>query len=184
MAEPSNRFKSETAGSLARKFNDLLTEFERDDDDDDMSSFSIKEEVVEEVMQELHKEISPSACTKPTTTWPASFASSSSSSSSSSSFSLTLFADSEGKSESCGPSVSDSASTVMAGIEFTGPALKMGSPAETGFWEGGGCNYYGTVASVGEGFGESLDGCDGGELDDEWLGRLLLWDPPPLDDQS
>jgi hypothetical protein len=51
---------------------------------------------------------------------------------------VTTLADNEGKNKSCGPSVLDSASTVMAGIEFTGPALKMDSP-ETGFWEGGGC---------------------------------------------
>jgi hypothetical protein len=94
---------------------------------------SIKEEMVEEVMQELHKGISPSACTKPTT-WPAS-CSSFWSLSSSSLFLLMMLADSKGKSKSCGPSVSDSASTVMAGIEFTGPALKMDLP-ETGFWGG------------------------------------------------
>ncbi|GLT54203.1 hypothetical protein SLA2020_274210 [Shorea laevis] len=175
MEENSNWLKSETTGSLTRRLNDLLTEFERDDDD--MSSeFSIKEEMVEEAMQELHKEIiSPSACTEPTT-WPASFPSPPSSS-----LSTSPFADSEGKSESCGASVSESASTVMAGIEFLGLPLRMGSP-ENGFCggvvEGGGCNYYGVEV------GESLDGCDGGESDDEWLGRLLRWDPPLLDDQS
>jgi len=172
MEENSNWLKSETTGSLTWRLDDLLTELERDNDMSSSEEFSIKEEMIEEVMQELQEEISLSACTEPTT-WPASFPLPSSSSSSTSPFADT--------SERCGASVSDSASTVMAGIEYMGPALKMGSP-ENGFLgvvEGGRCNDYGVGVA-----GERMDGCDGGELDDEWLGRLLLWDPPPVDDQS
>jgi hypothetical protein len=178
----SNWPKSETSGSLGRKLNELLTDFEGDNDMSPAELYIKEEMVLEEVMQELHKEIRPSASTKPTT-WPTSFPSPSSSPLSTSLFSLTPlpFANSEGKSESCGASQSDSASTVMAGIEFVGSAVKIRSP-DNGFWgvvEGGGCNY---EVGVGESFGETLDGCDGGELDDEWLGRLLRWDPPLLDD--
>ena len=172
---------------LQRKLKELLTDFEGDND---MSpaELCIKEEMVEEIMQELHKEmISPSACTKIPTAWPASFPSPSSSLSSLSTtslFSLARFTDStEGKSDSCGASLSDSASTVMAGTEYVGSAVKMGSPENAVMGivvEGGeGCNYE-------VGVGETVDDCDGEELDDddddEWLGRLLSWDPPQVDD--
>ncbi|KAL4335068.1 hypothetical protein GQ457_07G038850 [Hibiscus cannabinus] len=67
----------------------------------------VQEEKVEEIMQELYKEITlatSSSNTSPPTTI----------------------------SESCGASMSDSSSTVMAGIEFVGPTKKMHMPGVKG----------------------------------------------------
>ncbi|KAG2666029.1 hypothetical protein I3843_15G033400 [Carya illinoinensis] len=177
-----------TAGIIAGKLNELLTE---DDGNDDLSSeLFIKEEMVAKFMQELYKEITcPSTSTNPNkkaNDFPPPTLSSSSLSTSSS-FALTVpFAEWNGKSESCGTSVSDPVSTLMAGMEYFGPAAKMGSP-ENGFCGGavevGGCNYRPVAVGAKEGFGESqMDGCDVGELDDEWLGRVLSWDPSLLED--
>lgn len=190
MEENSDLPETETtAGILAGKLNELLTEV---DCSDDMSSeFFIKEEMVAEVMQELYKEITSTSTSTSPNKRPKDSPSptlSSSSLSSSSSFASTVpFAVCNGKSESCGTSVSDPASTLMAGIEYLGAAAEMGSP-ENGFCgavddhqEAGGCNF--RVGANELGFGESqVDGCDVGELDDEWLGRILSWDPSLLED--
>ncbi|KAJ6745734.1 hypothetical protein OIU74_028411 [Salix koriyanagi] len=62
--------------------------------------------MIEEVMRDLYKEIT---CTKSATL---------------DNVPSPLFVD-NGKSESCGASVSDSSSTVMAGVEFVGVAGKL-----------------------------------------------------------
>ncbi|KAJ0031861.1 hypothetical protein Pint_12956 [Pistacia integerrima] len=133
----------------------LLTEV---DDETELSPESpMKEEKIEEIMQELYKESSfPSPLSSPSSSL-------SSSSSSSSSSSLLPF---DGKSESCGASVSDSGSTMMAGIEFVGPTGCMTKG------KGGVVRKWGVDGGEGE-------GCDVMEEDgDEWLARVLGWGPP------
>ncbi|KAK9274145.1 hypothetical protein L1049_018959 [Liquidambar formosana] len=163
-----------------------------DDEGDELSpELSFKEEMVEEVMQELWKEISSSTSTDPTSP-PANFPPPSTPSMMSPSF--------FGKNESCGPSFSDSASTVMAGIvmgggggggggmySLVGPIGKVAggeveSPATGSGWWVSENGVYGL--GVGEGFGERMDGCDGGELDDEWLARVLKWGPHEVDERT
>jgi len=155
---------------LAVKLTDLLKEL---DGDGELTEFTVKEELIEEVMQELYKEIT---CTTSTatasnissTSVPANFPSQSPL--------MPVVAVSDGaKSESCGASVSDSMSTVMAGIEFVRPTgtgkKKLGSQE----------------IKIGFEFdhGMMMNGCDGGNFDDdEWLARVLGWDPQEeLDDQ-
>ncbi|KAK5830078.1 hypothetical protein PVK06_013872 [Gossypium arboreum] len=153
----------ELPGNVAGKLNVLLT------DSDDGSEFSyegsVEEEKLEEIMQELYKEIA-STSPPPSVTFP------SLSSSSSSSSSLTFSPISDVKiSESCGASMSDSSSTVMAGIAFVGPTgkfpdVKEGSP-EKELWIKG------------------MERCDEeeGEVgDDPWLARVLGWGPLELEE--
>ena len=115
----------------------------------------IREELVEEVMRELYREIH---CEAP----------------SSASATASFLA---GGAESCGASVSDSASSVMAGIAPVGPA---------GYWRG--CIDRGPVV-VGDTDHDRdekrMDGCDGDQEeddgDDEWLARVLSWGPVEVD---
>ncbi|KAB1219813.1 hypothetical protein CJ030_MR3G009455 [Morella rubra] len=181
MEKDSNFVKFEvTDGSLSSKLNELLKEL--DDDNELSSGFSIKEEMVEEVMQELYREI---MYPNNLATLPANFllsSPSSSLSSTSSQFTPVATNDGTGR-DSCVMSVSIPASTVMTGIEYVGTMVKMGWPNNgcKGVAEEGGFNY---EVGACEGFGENqLDDCDGGELDDEWLERLLNWDPPQLDEE-
>ncbi|BFG18144.1 hypothetical protein CerSpe_044180 [Prunus speciosa] len=122
-------------------------------------------------MQELYKEITPTPATN--STKPSSPAAS---------FPTPSLVVGNGKSESCGASVSDSASTVMAGIKFVGPTGNNGgfSPENgVGLWsECGGNTNNGLV--VGKGV---MDGCDAGEaVDDEWFERVMnTWGPVDLD---
>ncbi|KAL9363176.1 hypothetical protein Peur_045961 [Populus x canadensis] len=139
--------------------DEYLTDF--DLDGDHSPEFPIKEEMIEEVMQDLYKEIT---CTKsaPLGNVPS-----------------PVFVD-NGKSESCGASVSDSSSTVMAGVEFAGFAGKLaggylGLPGNRLREERRGF-------ALGEGFLAErmmMDGCDVVELgDDQWLDRVLMgWGP-------
>ncbi|XP_039031640.1 uncharacterized protein LOC120166454 [Hibiscus syriacus] len=91
--------ETELSGDVSGKLDVLLM----DSDDGNELSYEglVEEEKVEEIMRELYKEITP-----PTT-------------SSSNTYPPTTI------SESCGASMSDSSSTVMAGIEFVGPTKKM-----------------------------------------------------------
>ncbi|KAJ0091189.1 hypothetical protein Patl1_13025 [Pistacia atlantica] len=163
---PETNFSGDVVGSLTM----LLTEV---DDETELSPESpMKEEKIEEIMQELYKELTCSSSsnvspTSPLSSFPSPLSSPSSSLSSSS---LLPF---DGKSESCGASVSDSGSTVMAGIEFVGPTGcmtkgKVGLSGNGEWTVGIGCH--------GGGEGE---GCDLMEEDgDEWLARVLGWGPP------
>ena len=152
MEEQSSR--SSLKPDLAVKLTDLLSELDGDCDVPS-TEFNVKEELIEEVMQELYKEIT---CTSTTSTNPPNFPSPST---------LSPVAFSDVKSESCGASVSDTASTVMAGIEFVGPTgKKIAAPEVVGFDDHG-----------------MVDGCGDWNLDDEWLARVLGWDPQELDDQ-
>lgn len=131
----------------------------------------IEEELIEEVMQELYKEITPTSATN--TTKPSSPAAG---------FPTPSLVVGNGKSESCGASVSDSASTVMAGIKFVDPTGNSGgfSPENgVGAWsECSGNTNNGLV--VGKGV---MDRCDAGEaVDDEWFERVMnTWAPVDLD---
>ncbi|XWS17639.1 hypothetical protein CRYUN_Cryun33cG0084700 [Craigia yunnanensis] len=183
--------ETELSDDIVMKLNVFLTE------SDDESNFSneglVEEEKLEEIMQELYKEITSSSynTSQPTVT----FSSPSSSSSSPLSLSsLPFFAVSDVKSESCGASMSDSSSTVMAGIEFVGPVgklsnVKVGLP-ETGngsreneLWVmemGFDDNNSNNVVGGGE---EEMEGSDEGEVgDDQWLARVLGWGPLELEE--
>ncbi|XVE97673.1 hypothetical protein REPUB_Repub03eG0039300 [Reevesia pubescens] len=183
--------ESELSGDIVGKLNVFLSE------SDDESEFSneglVEEEKLEMIMQELYKEITSTSYNTspppPTVTLPS--PSSSSSSSPLSLSSLPFFAFSDVKSESCGASMSDSSSTVMAGIEFVGPAgnlsdVKVGLP-ETGkrspeneLWVmemGLNCNNNNSVVE------EKMDGSDEGEVgDDQWLARVLGLGPQELEE--
>ncbi|KDP34099.1 hypothetical protein JCGZ_07670 [Jatropha curcas] len=142
------------------------------------AEFPIKEEMIEEVMQELYKEITgpASTCTE-TAASPSSETTVSVSSltppSSLSSFSISLsspFFVNSGKSESCGVSVSNSASSVMAGVEYAGVSVFRNAAGE---------GVENEEEGEGEEFGERLmmDGCDGVEFGDEWLEKVMGWAP-------
>ncbi|KAJ6698135.1 hypothetical protein OIU79_011629 [Salix purpurea] len=84
------------------------------------------------------------------------------------------------ESESCGASVSDSSSTVMAGVEFVGVAGKLAG-SDTGF-PGKGLSEERRGFDFGEGYLAErmmIDGRDGAEFgDDQWLDRVLMgWGP-------
>lgn len=128
----------EPTEALAGKIHDLLTE-----SDNETAQFCFAEEMIEEVMRQFYNEIAPSPPEKqvppPSSVFP-------------------LLTD-EGKNGSCGASVSDSTSTVMAGIEAAGsvrmlPAEKLEAKTEM---------------EVGS---EELEL----DLDDEWLSRVLSWE--------
>lgn len=154
-----------------------LPEFlvETDFEADDLSpEFPIKEEMIEEVMQELYKEI-----TCPTSTCTETAASTSSETLPSgsplppqsplSSLSSPFFVNS-GKSESCGASVSNSESSVMAGVEFAGGAF-----GQTG----------GESVKLSECEEEGMmDGCDEVKFGDEWLEKVMGWAPLELEGWS
>ncbi|KAK8568589.1 hypothetical protein V6N13_106494 [Hibiscus sabdariffa] len=180
LGTPESGLSGDAAGSL----NVVLTE---SDDEIEFSNLGfVQEEKLEEIMQELYREItSPSYNTtsqQPMVTLP----SSSSSSSPLHLSSLPFFSACDVKSESCGASMSQSSSTVMAGIAFVGPCVKVGLPGkkkisaendlrvmmEMGF------NDYKKSKNklVGE---EEMEGCD---ENDEWLSRVLGWGPLELED--
>ncbi|XWS72456.1 hypothetical protein CRYUN_Cryun02cG0041300 [Craigia yunnanensis] len=195
--EDSESPEAELSGDFGGKLNVLLTEY--DDESEFSSEGLVEEEKLEEMMQELYKEITSSSynTSPPTVTLP-----SPSSSSSSPLFlsSLPFFVVSDVKSESCGASMSDSSSTVMAGIEFVGPTGKLsdvrvglpetgnGSPENklwvmgTGFDDNN--NYNDVVEGGVEGLKEEeMEGCDEGEVgDDQWLERVLGWGPLELEE--
>ncbi|TQE11135.1 hypothetical protein C1H46_003141 [Malus baccata] len=156
---------------IAGKFPELSDEL--------LPEIPIKEELIEEVMQELYKEItttnSPAAATTTTATSDCNKPSSPAAT-----FPTPSLVVGNGKSESCGASVSDSASTVMVGVEFVGPAGKKGGSPENGAWRSEcGRSNHGLVVVKG-----GMDGCDhAGEVDDEWLERVLMstWGPVDLD---
>ncbi|XP_048332129.1 uncharacterized protein LOC125423045 [Ziziphus jujuba] len=161
--------ESTTSGDVSGKFMDLLRE--HDDDDDAAELFPeipIKEELIEEVMQELYKEITyTSDCYTNISSSPATMPSPSLAAS---------FVVGNGKSESCGASVSDSASTVMVGVEFVGSGERLGGVKKTEVGNGS------SSSAVGKGYGEGeVDGCNSVEVDDEWLARVLSWGPVELE---
>ncbi|KAA8525160.1 hypothetical protein F0562_006976 [Nyssa sinensis] len=180
--------ESDDTGDFAGVLREFLAISDDDCGDDFSPKVPIKEELVEKVMQELWKEIN--CCysyTNPPSS-PASFPASSSS----------VFVVG-GDNENCGPSFSDSSLTVMAGIEMGGANAKgggvscflgptddsaggnMGFPSPAGdgssVVEQGGC----CDGGGGEIMGEKMDGCDGGDFDDEWLTRVLSCGPQELD---
>ncbi|KAL6344498.1 hypothetical protein AAG906_002403 [Vitis piasezkii] len=165
---------SDYSGDLDGLFPEILAVPEGDES---LPGFQFKEEMVEEVMQELWKEISSPPARIPSPDLPGFVVGTSR--------------------ESCGASFSDSASTVMAGVEMAGggggsgvvgtslvglagrragrAAAGKGSAMEVAKEE---C-YVPEFVAVG---GERMDGCDGLEFDDEWLSRVLSWGPLDLDD--
>ncbi|KAK8547369.1 hypothetical protein V6N13_098079 [Hibiscus sabdariffa] len=187
------------SGDISGKLNVFMT------DSNEGSELSyeglVQEEKVEEIMQELYKEMTlatSSSNTSPPTSVAVTFPSLSlslslSSSSSSLLSSLTFFPVNDVKiSESCGASMSDSSSTVMAGIEFVGPTRRMpgvkGGSSEkelwimdTGFEFDGEYDNNKAVIIAGGGKGET------GRMEvdeDQWLARVLGWGPRPLEPEE
>ncbi|TYI16981.1 hypothetical protein ES332_A08G292900v1 [Gossypium tomentosum] len=176
------------SGEAAVKLNVLLTE------SDDESEFSNDEGKLEEIMQELYKEITATTTSSSPNTSPLMVTLPSPSSSSSSSspplyLSPPPFSVSDVKSESCGASMSDSSSTVMAGIEFVVPAGKL-PEKEIGVTEMGFDDDNNTTTTINNNNSgdfvareEEMDGCDEGELgNDQWLTIVLGWGPLELED--
>ncbi|KAJ1442802.1 hypothetical protein SESBI_00682 [Sesbania bispinosa] len=142
---------SEEEEALTGKLRELLAE----SDNEETGQFRFQEEMVEEVMQDLYKEIAFSAAgdgpVQPT-----------------------IFID-DGKNGSCGASISASASTVMAGIEvasFTGGFPATENVSAVVEVDGGRSDAFALF-----GFGEEnkMQGFDRGDIDDEWVGRVLSW---------
>ncbi|KAK5814123.1 uncharacterized protein LOC108468150 [Gossypium arboreum] len=191
LGSPEYGFSGEAAGKL----NVLLTE------SDDESEFSNDEGKLEEIMQELYKEITATTTSSSPNTSPLMVTLPSPSSSSSSSspplyLSPPPFSVSDVKSESCGASMSDSSSTVMAGIEFVVPAGKLPEKeigvTEMGFDDDNNTTTTTTTTTTtiynnnsGDFVAreEEMDGCDEGELgNDQWLTIVLGWGPLELED--
>ncbi|KAK8698552.1 hypothetical protein V6N13_114664 [Hibiscus sabdariffa] len=134
-------------------------------------------------MQELYREItSPSYNTSSQSQQPMVTLSSSSSSSPLHLSSLSFLSVYDVKIESCGASMSQLSSTVMAGIGFVGPCLKVGLPekekisAKNDLWV-----MEKSKNKVGGGGGED-EGMKGCDENDEWLSRVLGWGPLELEE--
>ena len=162
---------------ISRCFPEFLTEADVE------TEFAIDEEMIEEVMQELYKEItSPAASTCSEAEAAATVAVTKEAQSlavrppsplPSMSLSAKVFVESGKSSESCGASVSDSASSVMAGVEFAGGVVGSAGRESVG-----------DVALMEEEDDEEMlagerdmmmmmemEGCDGVEFGDEcWSG--------------
>ncbi|KAF2287010.1 hypothetical protein GH714_037022 [Hevea brasiliensis] len=78
-----------------------------------------------------------------------------------------------GKSESCGASVSNSASSVMAGVEFAGSVLGNAGGESVELKD-----------SEEEGEERMMDRCDGVKFGDEWLEKVMGWAPLELEGWS
>jgi hypothetical protein len=137
-------------------------------DEELLLEIPIGEERIEKFMQELYKEITTTASPPPASS----------------------FLWNGWESESCGAAVSDSASTVMAGVEFAG---KMISAPENGGRYGCKCrSNEGLVVgkreegamngcdACGDGHGRKVDGGDDDDEDEEWFARVLSWGPADL----
>ncbi|PON96035.1 hypothetical protein TorRG33x02_082830 [Trema orientale] len=185
-AAPKSRPSPETSGEITGKLTGLVAE--QDGAVEISPEIPIREELIEEFMQELYREITnnnkrngasdhgggPGSSGAETTSFGGDDA---------------VVGGYKGKSESCGACVSESASTVMAGIEFVGSTSTrrgFSFPFETTtMWRessGGGDHGRDQV----EKWGEGMDGCDdGGDdhhgVDDEWLARVLSWGPVELE---
>ncbi|MED6144459.1 hypothetical protein PIB30_015886 [Stylosanthes scabra] len=110
--EPASASASSSSSPFTMKLHELLGESDTEEGTDD-GSLCFQEEVVEGVMQEFYKEIAASKSK--------------------------VFIN-QGDNESCGASVSDNGSSVMAGIAGSG-----GFPVtENGFFSGMGCEGFGT----------------------------------------
>ncbi|KAF8393534.1 hypothetical protein HHK36_021778 [Tetracentron sinense] len=141
------------------------------DDDDFFSGVFIEEERVEEVMKALEEEISyPATTSTNPSSSPVMFPLASS------------FVTINGNEESCGPSFSDSASTVMASIDMGGISISyLMGPTEDA--SGGTVDFPATENGswvleeekewLWPEVGEVPGDCDGGDSDDERLERFL-----------
>ncbi|XVE53899.1 hypothetical protein DITRI_Ditri03aG0039100 [Diplodiscus trichospermus] len=186
--------ETELSGDISGKLNVLLTE---SIDENELSNEGlVEEEKLEEIMQELYKEITSSSynTSPPTITL---LSPSSSSLSPFSMSSLPFFCVSDFKSESCGASMSDSSSTVMAGIAFVGQAGKL-SDIKAGLPETGNGSPSNELWVLGMGFDDNssnndvvgreeeeveMERCDEGEVgDDQWLARVLRWGPLEIEE--
>ncbi|CAL0322551.1 unnamed protein product [Lupinus luteus] len=123
---------------LTGKLHELLDE----SDNEECGQFCFQEETVEGVMQELFKEIAFPYSQTPSQVFV-----------------------NDGKNGSCGASVSDTASTVMAGIEVVSPSggFLLTEKAST------------VVDIEEEKKMEVFDGGNFDDYDDEWIGRVLSW---------
>lgn len=159
--ESSKSSKSDITVDLAVNLTEFLMEC---DGEGDLNQ-AVKQEMLEEVMHELYKQIMPTApttCTSNPTPLHANIPPRKTPDSLPSLLSLypPLGIVSDGKSESCGPSVSDSSSTMMVGVEFVG-------------------THAGKFATPERGLEHQMDGSGDSEFDDdEWVARVLGWDLP------
>lgn len=153
-------------------------------DEELLLEIPIGEERIEKFMQELYKEITTAARTTTAANKPSPAVASYPSESSF----LWNGWERERERESCGAAFSDSASTVMAGVEFAG---NMISAPENGGRCGCKCrsNEGLVVGKREEGAMNGCDACgvghgrkvDGGDDDDEeWFARVLSWGPADL----
>ncbi|XP_062097802.1 uncharacterized protein LOC133803708 [Humulus lupulus] len=165
----------------------------------DMSpEIPIREELIEEVMQELYREISSNGDGPGVGPGPKSTTVAGSEQVPTTSFDVVIGKEND-KSESCGASFSESASTVMAGIEYVAATGRfagrnMGSTTtmwrESGddgsywSWDHGGDDDEVVMMRKKKKGVVEMDGCDRGcddqEVDDEWLARVLSWGPVEL----
>ncbi|KAK8660016.1 hypothetical protein V6N13_050952 [Hibiscus sabdariffa] len=161
------------SGEAAGKLNILLTG--SDDESEFFNECLVEEEKLEEIMQELYKEITSSSYNttsqqqqQPMVTQPSPLHLSS----------LPFFFACNIKGESCGASMSNLSSPVMAGVSFVGPtgrlpAVKVGSHEkgkrwpENDLWAIEMDDISNNFNLVG---GEEMEGCD---ESDEWLARVL-----------
>ena len=162
---PHSPQEERASSFLPVKLHELL-----DESDTEEETGNLQEEMVEEVMQEFYKEMIASSSPNPPSQ---------------------VFIN-EGKNGSCGASVSDKGSSVMAGIEAVSaaggwfPVTENGSSSVVGL--GGGSDGLFELDDVGVGNEENNNNntnnnnkkreeffYDGVDLDDEWLGRVLSW---------
>lgn len=196
-AGPKSKPDPEASGDITGKFMGLMTE--HDDSAVDISpEIPIREELIVEVMQELYREITnnsnisdnsgPGPGPRPKTFIPTGSVIVPTTS-------FDVMVGNNGKSESCGACISESASTVMAGIEFVGSTRRfsggnVGSTrGKTTIWKesSGSSGYWwdhhdDDQVEKASGVMDGCDGCDGHQdLDDEWLARVLSCGPVELD---
>ncbi|KAK8602470.1 hypothetical protein V6N13_057901 [Hibiscus sabdariffa] len=159
--EGSRSPETELSGDFAWSLSVLLSE--SDDESELSDECLVEEEKLEEIMQELYREITTTTNSSSYNTSPAPLSP------------PPFSAVSVVYGESCGASMSDSSSTVMAGIEFVAPTAKYFAMNEL-------------TNNIGGGGGEErgMDGCDEGEIDDDdddqWLARVLGWVPMELEE--
>ncbi|KAL3746867.1 hypothetical protein ACJRO7_015761 [Eucalyptus globulus] len=156
---PEKRPDPEAAGGGGGGFAGALTGFLADSDEEGGLSpeLPIEEELVEKVMHELYEEIAGRNDSTGVAAAPPPPA----------------LVEEKGKNGNCGASVSETASTVMAGVHFACCAGELGSrpspsPSPSLPPSGGG-------EASGEADGGG--GGDGVEMDDEWLEKALSWVP-------
>ncbi|KAL6212295.1 hypothetical protein ACLB2K_017516 [Fragaria x ananassa] len=159
-------------GETSRNYLDFMP----DDMDELIPEIPIGEEHVEKFMQELYKVMTTPAGSDTSVKHP--------------SWTAAGYAATGWESESCGAAVSDSASSVMAGVEYAGKlvAAAPGSGGRCGCQCGSNGGLL--VVAGGSGEGGEINGCGecgagedrkmDGEDEEEWFERVMSWGPADL----